>query len=204
MKWTEEKNNRLRELYPLHSASKVAFLMASTRQAIKSRAQKIGIKKGGSGRFPKGHIPANKGAKGLKIPGSEKGWFKKGQICKNKKEVGSISRLSDGYWWIKIEDPKKWVQLHHHIWEEKNGPIEPGMLIIFKDKNQNNLKIENLQKISKQDHIAKRRAEDAWIVSLIERDKDKRQLIIDKHPRLIELKRKVLELNKEMKNGKEN
>jgi len=103
------------------------------------------------GRFPKGHIPANKG----KIfPGQiNSGCFKKGDIPKNYLPVGTEIKKSDGYIWIKIADPNRWRQKQLLIWEEHNGPVPAGSIIIFLDQDRSNCDIDNLALITKQEHV---------------------------------------------------
>ncbi|HBR31935.1 MAG TPA: HNH endonuclease, partial [Clostridiales bacterium] len=65
------------------------FGMNYTKSQIKSYYGNHKMNSGLNGRFPKGHIPANKGKKGFHVPGSEKGWFKEGHMPINHKPVGS-------------------------------------------------------------------------------------------------------------------
>lgn len=91
-------------------------------------------------KFKKGHIPWNKGIKtGLKpING-----FKKGNITWHTRVIGSERLDKDGYIMIKIAN-HKWVKKHRWIWEEKNGKIPKGSVIIFADGNKENLNLDNL------------------------------------------------------------
>ena len=108
-----------------------------------------------AGRYKKGSVPANKGIKrppGWSTPGMRKTQFKKGSIPPNKEEIGTISiRVNEKhgtrYKYIKLGN-KKWIQLHQHIWVEKFGPIPSGHIVVFKDKNQMNCEIDNLEMIT--------------------------------------------------------
>ena len=82
--------------------------------------------------------------KGTRIPGSEKGWFKKGQMPHNHMEVGAQVFTFDGYIKVKIAEPNYWEFLHKLIWQEANGPIPPDHNIIFLDGNKQNCSLENL------------------------------------------------------------
>lgn len=112
------------------------------------------LNSGVTGRFEKGRESNNKGKKGLKYPGSERGWFKDGHDPHNAVPVGTILVKSDGYLWKKIDDKpknaiKNWRQLHLIVWEEANGPIPEGHLIIFKDGDKQNVALSNLMMISR-------------------------------------------------------
>lgn len=112
------------------------------------------LNSGITGRFEKGHESHNKGKKGLKYPGSEKGWFQDGHDPYNTAPVGTILVKSDGYLWKKIDNKpknkiKNWRQLHLIVWEEANGPIPDGHFIIFKDGNKQNVALSNLMMISR-------------------------------------------------------
>lgn len=119
------------------------------RGYYKNNKLKSGIVK----RFQPGHESHNKGKKGLKIPGSEKGWFRKGEDPWNTVEIGTIRKKDGGYLWKKIDDKpgpwtQNWKQLHILVWEAANGPVKEGHRIIFKDGNKENCALENLAEVS--------------------------------------------------------
>lgn len=99
--------------------------------------------------FKKGHVPANKGKKGLG------GWaptqFKKGHKPANYKPVGTERVNTDGYVEIKIADPRTWKGKHKIIWEAANGPVPPGHVLIFADGNKLNVTLENLLLITRRE-----------------------------------------------------
>lgn len=109
---------------------------------IKTFKKNHKIKSGLTGRFEKGHIPANKGKKG--VGGWNPTQFKKGRKPKNYLPVGSERINSDDYVDIKISDPNKWKGKHILLWEKVNGPVPKGQIIIFADKNKRNFDIDNL------------------------------------------------------------
>ena len=92
--------------------------------------------------------------KGTRIPGSEKGWFKKGQMPHNHLEVGAKAVTKDGYIRVKIAEPNYWEFLHLLVWQEANGPIPPDHNIIFLDNNKQNCSLENLYCIPKDEYGA--------------------------------------------------
>lgn len=52
---------------------------------------------------------------------------------------------------IKIADPGKWKSKHIILWEEANGPVPKGHVVIFSDRNQQNVTLDNLLLISRQE-----------------------------------------------------
>lgn len=114
---------------------------------VKSYKRNHGIQSGLTGKFEKGHSPANKGKK---YPGTgNKTSFKKGRHPENKLTVGSEKPNGDGYIYRKIAEPNVWKSKHKLIYEEFNGPIPEEHVIIFADGNRRNFDIDNLVMISK-------------------------------------------------------
>jgi len=99
-------------------------------------------------RWKKGHIPWNKGLKGIDIGGKETR-FKKGNIPPNYKPVGSERINSEGYTEVKIADPNIWKGKHVLIWEQHHGPVPEGYCVIFGDGNKRNFDINNLILVSR-------------------------------------------------------
>lgn len=97
--------------------------------------------------FKKGHIPANKGKKG------EGGWkptqFKKGNRPANYRPAGSERVNVEDYVEIKVADPKTWTYKHVFVWEQYNGPVPRGHVVIFGDGNRRNFDINNLILVSR-------------------------------------------------------
>lgn len=102
------------------------------------------------GYFQKGHIPFNKGTKGLK-QGGEQTQFKPGDRPWNYKPVGTERINTDGYVEIKIAAPNKWKGKHIIIWEEANGSVPKGHALIFADGNRLNVVLDNLILISRRE-----------------------------------------------------
>ena len=126
-----------------------------------------------TGRFEKGHISHNKGKK---MPSEvyekvKKTMFKKGHIPVNHKPVGS-ERIDakDGYTYVKVAEPNKFVLKHRYIWEQTHGEIPKDHIIIFLDGNKQNFAIDNLECISRSENSVmnhlKLRAKDAEITKI--------------------------------------
>lgn len=137
-----------KELTELFNAE---FGTRQTYKAIKGKCKALGLKTGRTGCFQKGQIPPNKGTKGL--TGANKTSFKKGDAPHNTKPLGSITKIQDsnGYWYahIKIAEPNKWQMLHAYIWEQEHGKIPKGYCVIFKDRDTENMSLDNLMLVSR-------------------------------------------------------
>lgn len=99
-------------------------------------------------RFEKGHISPNKGKKC--VGGWEPTQFKKGNKPHNYKAIGTERINGDDYVDIKIADPNKWRAKHILVWEEKNGPVPEGYVVIFGDRDKRNFDLDNLILVSRQ------------------------------------------------------
>lgn len=114
---------------------------------VKSYKRNNKIPSGLTGKFEKGHVPANKGQK---FPGQiNKTSFKKGQEPPNKMAVGSERVNGDDYVDIKIANPNIWKAKHKLIYEEFYGSVPAENVVIFADGDRRNFDIDNLIMISK-------------------------------------------------------
>lgn len=105
-----------------------------------------------TGFFPKGHVPANKGMKGITYEGMKATQFKKGNKPANWVPIGTERISKDGYVEIKIADGKlnkNWRAKHIVIWENANGPVPKGHAVIFGDGNNRNFDLKNLILVSR-------------------------------------------------------
>ncbi len=120
---------------------------------LKNYKRRHKLDSGLKGYFEKGHNPHNKGKKGYYGKGCEKTWFKKGNIPKNHKPVGSERIDKDGYTLVKVAEPKKWRLKHVVLWEKHNGPVPKGYKVVFLDGDIKNITIENLALVSNQEML---------------------------------------------------
>jgi len=110
-----------------------------------------------NGRFKKGHKSLFAWKKGSHISPSTE--FRKGNRPINYEPIGTIhSRTVNkkqhcNNKFIKIAEPNIWESLSIHIWKKYNGKIPKGMIIHFKDLDNTNYKINNLQLITRAKHI---------------------------------------------------
>ena len=118
-----------------------------TTKKLSSLLGRKKIKTGTTGCFRKGFIPWNKGKKGYM--GANKTSFKKGNKPKNWRAVGSERINDEGYTLIKVSNKggmwKRWALKHRVVWEQHHKKkIPKGSVIIFVDGNKDNLSIDNL------------------------------------------------------------
>ena len=140
------------------------FSLSLSVTQVKAAMKNRGITNGRDCRFPPGHKPFNKGVKGTRVSVATE--FKKGNKPANHMPVGSERINGDGYLDVKVREPNKWVGKHRIIYEQKNGPIPKGDVIIFADGNKRNLDPTNLLKVSRKELIVMNRSK------LIFNDKD--------------------------------
>jgi hypothetical protein len=113
---------------------------------------------GNSTRFKPGNIPHNKGKRGWQAGGnSSKTRFTKGRRPHNWVPVGSMRRTKEGILERKISDTgygrRDWKSVHSLLWEEHYGPIPKGYIVVFKNKDTMEIKIENLECISRAENM---------------------------------------------------
>lgn len=116
-------------------------------------------------RIQPGAVPVNKGKKqsefmspeGIKRTLATR--FKKGQRIHNEGKNGDIrvrhnhkNRGDKPYKWIRIRKGK-WEMLHVNLWKENHGRIPNGMIVVFKDGDTMNCKLENLELITREENM---------------------------------------------------
>ncbi|MHB8368953.1 MAG: HNH endonuclease signature motif containing protein [Leptospirales bacterium] len=171
--WSPEEVGLLIRLYPETPNAALASLFGRPACSVFKKAKRLGLAKspayrespasgrfrrgdnaGKEHRFRKGHVPANKG---LRRPGYGPGrmsetQFREGAKPFNWQPVGS-ERLCGGYWQRKVTDtgypPRDWKFVHRLLWEEANGPVPPGHVVIFIDGDKGNIALANLRLASR-------------------------------------------------------
>ena len=126
------------------------FNTSLSSKALSGTGKRNGIKSGRTGFFPKGHTPFNKGVKGA--GGWEPMQFKKGNKPHNWVPLGSERITKDGYIQVKVDEGKfqhNWRGKHILVWEEHNGPLPNGHVVIFGDGDNRNFEPANLLLISR-------------------------------------------------------
>lgn len=172
-KWTAEKMELLRRLYPSNLTKDIAHLFDATPKAVSHMAYRCGIRKnpeiramnGKACQFQKGHVPFNKGKKWYEFMSEEghknsvRAQFKSGDIPFNTRPMYSERFSKNGYIEIKIPVHNKYVLKHRWVWESHNGPIPKGCQIHFLDGNRTNCDISNLEMIT---HAENARRNGTW------------------------------------------
>lgn len=152
-KYTDDIIDFLREIAPGKTYKEIVEIfnkkydLEMTTEKLSILLGRKKIKTGTTGCFRKGFIPWNKGKKGY--IGANKTSFKKGNKPKNWRPVGSERINDEGYTLIKVSNEggmlKRWALKHRVVWEQHHKKkIPKGSVIIFADGNKNNLNIENL------------------------------------------------------------
>lgn len=179
--WSKADDATLRRIYPHTRTATVARQLRRTYAAICGRAKLLGLHKsaaylaspdacrlrrgdnvGARFRFPKGHVPANKG---LRRPGWSPGrmretQFKKGGLPRNTMPIGS-TRLCDGYVYVKVANVRhvphtvNWLPLHILEWERVHGPLPAGHCLWFKDGDRLHVDLANLELHTRAENMAR-------------------------------------------------
>ena len=160
-KWTREEEQFLRDnvkgipLSELTDRFNKHFALDLSRNSIRARKKRLGLKSGINTCFVKGQQSFNKGLKWDDYMPKEsqdrsrQTTFKKGNVSINHRPVGSERVNVDGYVEIKVAEPNKWDLKQRVVYELHNGPIPEGYNIIFLDGNRLNTDISNLMMVSK-------------------------------------------------------
>lgn len=154
--WTRREIAIVRRRYPHEPTARLCREMKRSTFSMYGLVHKLGLHKSAdytrakrarerkrlrtSGvpfRFPKGHVPANKG---LRRPGYAPGRMSETQFKKGHRSkwmpVGSYRISSDGYLDRKVSDtgygPRDWKSVHRLIWIAAHGPIPPHHKIAFR------------------------------------------------------------------------
>lgn len=140
----------------VHSAFLATFPGSTvTADQIVAWRKRNKVSTGRTGRFVKGGTSHNKGRKGFVAPGSEKGWFRKGNIPHTARGVGHESvDAKDGYVWIIVAQTNKHtgaatsrVMKHRWLWEQLHGPVPEGHRLKCLDGNKLNTDPSNWEAI---------------------------------------------------------
>jgi len=112
------------------------------------------------GQFRKGKTPWNKGKNGYM--GANKTSFKKGSVPKNTVPVGTITirqqkNEPQPRKRIKVAEPNKWEPYSRFVWKMNFGDIPDGNIIRHKDGMQLNDDPENLESLTRAQHLVRTR-----------------------------------------------
>lgn len=120
-----------------------------SESALANMKRKLNLTNDIDTKFKKGQTSWNKGRK-MSTEQYEKckrTMFQKGNSS-NARPVGDERIDIDGYTYIKVKQPNKWVLKHRWLYEKAKGKIPKGYNLIFADGNKQNLNLDNLILVS--------------------------------------------------------
>lgn len=156
MVWTADQEAALLARYPHEKTENLAADLGMRLDQVYKKAALLGLKKtqayldspeacrlrrgehvGKASQFPKGHVPFNKGVKGINHPGCVATQFKKGHKHNNEAPLGALRVNAYGYLERKTSmtrnpPARRWVAVHRLVWIETNGPVPQGHVVVFK------------------------------------------------------------------------
>lgn len=131
-----------------------------TKGQIKAFYGRNKLNSGLTGRFEKGHVPANKGTHPPTRGRMAETQFKNGHLPHNTKPIGYERITRDGYIEVKIKmrpsSPlcnDNFVAKHYLVWEEANGPVPKGHKLTFLDGDKQNCSLDNLKLVTNAEHL---------------------------------------------------
>lgn len=173
VKYTPEQIEAIRTRYPNERTDKIARDLGLSISNVYQRAAALDLCKtpeylaspdacrlrrdnpnSVAHRFPKGHVPANKG---LLRPGWSAGrmtetQFKKGQKPHTWRPIGTERLSKEGYLQVKLRETgvsrHDYVAVHQLVWELHRGAIPEKHHVAFKDGDKTKITIDNLELVS--------------------------------------------------------
>lgn len=135
----------------LHAAFCAEFGRGDVSQTnLTALCKRKGWLTGRTGQFLPGEPSHNKGQKGVRYAGSEKGWFRKGSKPMNRVPLWSERVGKDGYIEMKVPvpnpytgHPTRFMHKHRYLWEQANGLLPEGMALKCRDGNKANTDATN-------------------------------------------------------------
>ncbi len=167
-KFTSQEDQFLRDHYLTVPAKRMAKMLGRSEGTARQRMKVLGIvvppeiveQFRRASQIKPGNVPHNKGKKmsdelRAKVAHT---WFQKGLLPHNTaKADGEITIRKDNgtgipYRYIRLS-LGNWELLHRHIWRQHNGEIPDGHIVVFKDGDQSNCDISNLELITLKDNM---------------------------------------------------
>jgi len=157
--WTDAERDVVRRRYPHERTADIARDLNRSPGAIFGEASSMGLRKtpefmrdihgehlknaGVGCRFQPNHATWNKGKAGCtgNHPNTKRTQFKAGRLpqeARNYQPIGSLRINCDGCLQRKItDDPEiypsqRWRSVHRIVWEEVNGPMPRGHIVVFR------------------------------------------------------------------------
>ncbi|MGD9836040.1 MAG: HNH endonuclease signature motif containing protein [Piscinibacter sp.] len=170
--WTPAEEALLRERFATTPTPELAALLNRTQNAVRERARRLGLERDyaaapaaartqgrstATGRFEAGCTPWNKGAIYRAGGRSAETRFKPGAAPHNAAPIGAERVSKDGILQRKVSDtgypPRDWTSVHALLWVEHHGPIPKGHIVVFRNGNRSDIRIENLELITRVENM---------------------------------------------------
>jgi len=223
---TPEIDKMLKKYYLKYDFAELAFKAGKSKCFVRIRLRQLGLIvppemiEARRSRFKKGDTPVNKGKKWDEymspeaMEKSKTTHFKKGNYsCRWKGFKDGDMRMREEkrsgivYKYVRLA-AGKWYPLHRVIWEQEYGKPPKGNMVTFKDGNQMNCELDNLELITMAENYIRNSASvnmtDGFIIHAIAggpnvgNTKALREEL-KKYPELIDIKRMELQLKRTIK-----
>lgn len=167
--WSQKEDVLIRAMFPDLPARIVALWLGRSLSSVYGRAHflkiaksekflasansgRINLSAGKSFRFRPGQKPWNAGKRFIAGGRSAETRFSAGHLPHNHKPIGA-ERIIDGILQRKVTDTRNtksdWVGVHTILWREAGREIPDGMFLVFKDRNPQNITLENLELVDR-------------------------------------------------------
>ncbi|WLG43284.1 HNH endonuclease signature motif containing protein [Pseudomonas sp. FP1740] len=178
--WSPDDEARLCALYPDTPMPELIQAFQRPYWSIYNKAYLLGLKRSeaylasehacrlrrennpGTGtRFQKGQTSWNKGLSYTAGGRSAETRFKVGTVNGKAalllQPIGTERVTKDGIRQRKVRDDgppqRRWKSVHMILWEESNGTVPPGHIVVFRDKNTAHIDIDNLELITRAENM---------------------------------------------------
>lgn len=142
-RWTAKEEQFLKDNFQNYTCNELAEMLKVSVAAVKRKRTDLKISKSKE---------ALKKIYGRPNPGQ----FKKGELPLNtlydKAITTRIDKNGNAYKWIRVS-MKVWQPLHKYLWLQAGNTIPEGHIVVFKDKNTLNCVLQNLQLITRSEHL---------------------------------------------------
>jgi len=171
--WSDDERKILSEMFADNYTETICKILNRSYRSVCSQATLMGLKKseafmkrelerqadrlrivGVKSRYQKGRKPENKGKPMPKevYEKVKRTMFKKGHEPHNTNYDGHERLSKDGYIEIRIRKGR-YVLKHRHVWEQANGKVPKGYIVVFKNRDPKNIVLENLELISREENM---------------------------------------------------
>lgn len=79
--------------------------------------------------------------------------FKVGHRPSNKQKIGAEFTSTNGYVYVKVKQPNKWIKKGRYVYEQAHGKIPKGYCIMHGDGNKENCDLSNLILVENKDKL---------------------------------------------------